>query len=47
MRILTPVEAPTNYLDKDDQLVGISVDLVNELRKVLNINNEIEVATLA
>lgn len=46
-RILTNEEPPTNYLDKNNKLTGITVDVVQELLKELNIKTDIEFMTWA
>lgn len=45
LRILTNEEPPTNYLNKDKKIVGITVDIVERLKKELNIKTNIEIMT--
>jgi len=42
IRILTTEEPPTNYTH-DDKLVGTTIDIVNEIKRYLNLNVKIEV----
>lgn len=45
LRILTNEEPPTNYLDEDKRIVGITVDVVEKLKEQLNIKSDIELLT--
>ena len=47
IRIITTEEPPTNYLNKNNQLVGITVDVVKKLQEELNLKNKIELITWA
>lgn len=46
-RILTNEEPPTNYLDKNQQVIGITVDIINKLKEKANINANVELITWA
>lgn len=46
-RILTNEEPPTNYLDTHNNPIGITVDIVKELKHRLNIKANIEIMTWA
>ena len=46
-RILTNEEPPTNYLDENKIITGITVDIVKKLQEELNLENKIELMTWA
>ena len=47
LRIITTQEAPTNYLNKQNQIVGITTDIVNQIKKELNITSKTQIMTWA
>ena len=46
-RILTNEEPPTNYLDINGEITGITVDIVKKLKEELKLKNKIELMTWA
>lgn len=46
-RILTNEEPPTNYLDNNNIITGISVDVVKKIQEKLNLKSKIELMTWA
>jgi polar amino acid transport system substrate-binding protein len=43
IRLLTGIEPPTNYLDDRGKLTGIAVDIIEELKRSLDVDAQIEV----
>ena len=42
LRIITNEEPPTNYLDENQEIVGITVDVVKKLKEELKLDTQIE-----
>lgn len=42
LRIITNEEPPTNYLDENKNIIGITVDVVNKLKEELKLDTQIE-----
>lgn len=47
IRILTTEEPPTNYTSKDGKITGITTDIIEEIKKILNIKQKIEMHSWA